>query len=294
MTKLYDCAIAIEKRIAEIQVEDTLPTATLISSTKDNNKGESDGKRQSEQQQQHSIQPTQNETKKIIRFKSRSRESLHMTFFFGGETLGGIPSTELIEWHSRISKRLAQSGFCLSKEDFEKKFEGEDVVSKNDSEHLSVASPSQSQLPDDFSFHVQGLEIFPPRRNNLVVAILIPTMSQSWQTLYDDIRTISQDESCSRGLSEICKDSKDKWVAHVTLGNIYGGKKGNNKQLLDPILREIFTAKTRVQRRDVTSTSANHQLHEDVWEAFPTGISMGGPIPSQAVLDWDFDYKPQK
>jgi hypothetical protein len=178
----------------------------------------------------------------------------------------------------------------------------------------------QQQQLDDYCFQVQGLKVFPPRRNNLVVAILEPTTTTTtttvtsdankegtrnyWDELYRDIQAISQDESCSKGIAGICKSTgREKWVAHITLGNIYGGKKQTNPNILNPILNDIFRGNGRDDDDggggdSKLPSSLSHEggdgkfkTNDGTWRAYCQGIAMGGPMPQQVELDWNFVYK---
>jgi hypothetical protein len=121
-----------------------------------------------------------------------------------------------------------------------------------------------------------GLKVFPPQRNNLVVAILDP--APAWHILHKDIRQLSSQDQQSKALAEITKFSKEKWVSHVTLGNLYGRIKPQIRSL-DSLLERVFGSKKLPSKIDGFS-----------FEACTSGITMGGPIPEQVKLDWDFRY----
>lgn len=252
--RLYGYSLEIQKRIAD-------QTVAKEQSSEDRQSAVSTEKSPLIPSPTESANPEQpvskpQDQRKLLRFKPRSRQSLHMTLFFAGEVLCEIPKDELVDWHSRISTRLEESGFCLAADD------------KNGIKHQKT----------DFSFQVTGLKVFPPRRSNLVVAILEPTQQpssepdrDSWQDLYRDICSISRDESCSKNLAEISKRSYETWEAHVTLGNLYGSNQKKYKRL-DPLVDEIFE-------------------ESGSWQAFTRGIGMGGPVPEQATLDWNFELQ---
>jgi 2'-5' RNA ligase len=197
----------------------------------------------------------QSKMKKPLRFKPRSRGSLHMTLFFGAETICELPLTELTEWHVRVSERLAQSGFLLQDNN---------------------ESSKQHTSEEDFSFQVVGLKVFPPQRNNLVVALL--ESAPAWQALHQDIHEIAKDESCSKALAESTRFGKETWVSHITLGNLYGGTKAQIKSLDHSLLQQVF--------------ESNLSSDDDSFiPVCTTGITMGGPVPEQIpLLDWDFRY----
>ena len=169
--------------------------------------------------------------KRTLRIKPRSLSSLHMTLFFGGETLCEIPVEELTAWHGQVSKRLHKT--------FHDKL--------------------------DYSFQITDLQIFPPRRNNLIVAILEP--AENWQSLHNDLRAFASEHET---LQTVLNYSRDKWTAHITLANLINER--NKPQM--KILREIL---------------ANTNVTMSVQ---PSSISMGGPVPQQdTTLDWTFPLR---
>lgn len=167
--------------------------------------------------------------KRTLRIKPRSLSSLHMTLFFGGETLCEIPVDELKTWHGQVSKRLMES--------FNDKL--------------------------DFSFQIAGLQLFPPQRSNLIVAILEPT--ENWHILHNDIRAFASEHET---LKRVLEAGRAHWTAHITLANLVNER--NNPEM--KVLSEILD-----------STQVNMPV-------LPSAISMGGPVPKQATLDWTFPF----
>jgi 2'-5' RNA ligase len=248
MDILYEMAVQVQARIQESMEEQEQKEANRTTS-EDIEKTEKDPPQQQQQKQSKASK------RKLIRFKPRSRVSFHMTLFFGGEIICELPPNELLEWHGRVSERLGKSGFRFQDS-------GDDSISST----------------DDFSFEVVGLKVFPPQRKNLIVAILEP--APAWHVLHNDIRELAKDESCSKALAEITRYSKDKWISHITLGNLYGGTKEQLRSL-DPLLQEVFQSKLPVD---------NDGSSNDCLAAFTSGIAMGGPVPEQLELDWDFRH----
>ena len=196
--------------------------------------------------------------KKVLRFKPRSRASLHMTLFFGGETICELPQNELLDWHGRVSERLEKSGF-----------------------HLEDSDSNSTESTGGYSFKLVGLKVFPPQRNNLIVGILEP--APEWHVLHNDICDLAKDESRSTALAEITKRSKGKWISHITLGNLYGGTKAQAKSL-DSLLEDVFQS-------TLPSSDNDHRSNNNgCFLAWTSGIAMGGPVPKQVELDWDFQY----
>ena len=237
-----------------------------------------------------------------LRFKPRSRASLHMTFFFGGETLCELPVEELIDWHGKIRDRLKESSF-LSHAQSPDSARNDESSHENRNRNDKPSDDNEiNGVIDDYWFDVTDVCMFPPRRNNLIVAIL--EASPAWHALHNDVRDIAK-TSDSQALNEITAHSKDKWTAHITLGNIFGGgSKGQVRKAFDEILEQIKEELGQEQRgvctprnegNDQKNTDAN-ELPTDgfLFKARTHGIAMGGPVPEQAALDWEFTFKPPK
>ena len=237
-----------------------------------------------------------------LRFKARSRASLHMTFFFGGEALCELPVHELEDWYGKVRDRLGKANF------YNTLFRKADGTSDSKRQHepevkdSSLADPGDG-VDDEYSFDVLSISMFPPKRNNLVVAIL--EASLAWHTLYNDVRDIAK--NCeSQGLKDVTANSKDKWTAHITLGNIVGGgTKGEIRQVFNGILRQVSEDLALLQDDNWDNSNEREQLemrnrqtastldNNCLFKARTRGITIGGPIPDQAELDWDFRYEPR-
>lgn len=185
-----------------------------------------------------------------IKIKPRSLESLHMTLFFGGEILCDLSPEELIEWHSQVEKRIQQSFLC--------------------EKESAALDDSPDRRTDEYWFRLKELTLFPPPRKNLIVASL--EASSAWHLLHDDIRAIAE-QSKSEKLRGIVKQSSfQQWKPHITLANLRfaGARKSQrlSQEHLQKILKQI-------------DFPPGPELHAN-------GIAMGGPIPNQALLNWDF------
>lgn len=192
-----------------------------------------------------------NGSKRPLAIKARSMDSLHMTFFFGGETLCGLPSNELADFHSSVRQLLEENGF---------------VQESNRSQENTNIDPSQY-------FRIKEIRTFPPRRNNLIVAVL--EAPELWNSMHDAIRDIAKNGS-SEALQSTTAYSKDRWTPHVTLANLFGGSRVDAKDL-DSLLQEMTARKCGKK--------------PFMLEAKGLYIAMGGPIPEQVPLDWTF-YSP--
>jgi 2'-5' RNA ligase len=189
------------------------------------------------------------EVTQLFQIKPRSLESLHMTLFFGGESIRALPAEDLIKWHSLVSDQLADAGFVV------------DAIAQN-------AQRSVSET--DLDFTVSEICTFPPKRHSLVVAKL--RAGPAWHGIYNNIRNISKDIP---GLYDVVTNQGfDVWTPHVTLADIVRGKSHDCSR--DQYQRNLAATKSTLRNFPVGGTYAAR------------GISMGGPIPKQAALDWNF------
>jgi hypothetical protein len=136
-------------------------------------------------------------------------------------------------------------------------------------DHRTNALESQS-THETYMVSFRRLRLFPPGINSLVVAEL--DVSPSLQRLYEDIVgvTLSR-ETTNNMLAQLVKRQHyDKWLAHVTLADIprCWGK------------RELGKLETVLQN---TRSNLSSPVH---------GLTMGGPYPEQADLDWNFYLPP--
>ena len=81
------------------------------------------------------------------------------------------------------------------------------------------------------------------------------------------------------------KRSKERWTAHVTLGDLYGGGRGEAKE-------EKLNEMTKMLQDGLGLEAL--KMQEDVLVVNPSnftakvkGIAMGGPVPPQVELNWD-------
>jgi len=266
-----------------------------------------------------------------------------MTLFFGGETLCELPREELVKWHTEITTRLFKSNFVLHVSDksalHDQKMTStqKSTTGHNNSINGDIRAPVPSTTtttknieqhnndPNDFTFSLRGFTLFPPRRNNLIVAVL--DASSKWYELHNDLREIAS-ESSSEMLRDIAKRNKPRWTAHITLGNIYGGSKQDihtlqevlqtyhpPHQFLTTATHTTTTIQLETSNEDngvavndhddliLTTTRSNlpitnyNRSSQDTCIVDRTTatiplrvekISMGGPIPNQVELHWDY------
>lgn len=273
MDRLHGVAKRIQTLVQELDKKETKVDVDDSNNAKSK---ESPDEPQSTNEKDQEVKPKKKKGKKPPNFKPRSRASLHMTFFFGGEYLCELPQEELLDWHGKVKDRLAQSNFLLASATEEG---GNDY--EEDAQHNTII--------DEYYFDVTDVRLFPPGRNNLVVAHL--EAAPAWHALHNDIRDVARNSS-SEGLKEVMAYGKEKWTAHITMGNtLGGGTKAQAKKTFNEVLEQVMKELREEHRkeRDIESSS-----HECLFKARTHGIAMGGPVPEQVELDWDFAYKPMK
>ena len=204
-----------------------------------------------------------------LKFRWRSRKSLHFTFFFGGEVLCAMPADELISWHASVEERLGESRFSLGEVD-----PPLDLLPACNENNLEI-DPAEEEVEREkkYWFRIKELSLFPPRQNPyLIVAIL--EASPAWHELYNDIRTIALNGNSEalRSLTERGKGG-EFWIPHITLGNLYGGNRDDKDAV-----------KTMLQEFPLEAVIKNGEIGVKC-------IAMGGPVPQQVGLDWKFQNR---
>jgi len=142
--------------------------------------------------------------------KPRSKQSLHLTFFFGGQVLCALPKEELTQWHTDILGRIKR-------------------ISKVDIGH---------QVPaHDYTISFHRLRLFPPKRNSLIVAEF--HVSPPLYSLYEDMVTIALSSTTTHDMLARVVDRKhERWVAHVTLADVPRSLRKADIDLLETLLDE--------------------------------------------------------
>jgi 2'-5' RNA ligase len=211
--------------------------------------------------------------KRSGRIKPRSVESLHMTLFFGGETLGQVGKEHLEDLHQRFTSVIQGSGFVTTSAANSTGPSAGDPMVDDSSSPAAAHRLISCHSDDDFWFTIQEVRVFPPGRNNLIVAIL--EAAPAWHTLRSDLREAARAVE-SDEIRTVLSDSHETWVAHITLANLSSPKKPKKQsiQLLQQTLRDVQLALSDDQRR-----------------IFAKGISMGGPMPTQVDLNWNFPFR---
>jgi hypothetical protein len=200
----------------------------LICQTKDHWDSSSAQQHQDHHQQQDTVSKKQ--SKRYLTIKPRSLSSLHMTYFFCGKVLDEMSGDELRLWNMMVRDCVAAHNRSDSNDD------------------------SNTTCLDEYRLQFKGLQLFPPNKNYLIVAVF--ESSSKLDGLYEELCNLAS------------------WVAHVTLGNLSGGNTEDIKRLSTWI-------------EDYKHQSIDSLLGNDIKV---NGLSLGGPIPSHVDLDWDFPF----
>lgn len=215
--------------------------------------------------------------KRPIRFRYRSRNSLHFTFFFGGQVLCSIPAEELSTWHTDIKGRFCKSQFYLDSEGpiVSQSSAPERVVLESLAPDATIGDEEIEVDKDEYWFRIKKLSLFPPKRGYLIVAIL--EASPAYHALYRDIRSVALNGDSKELKSLAEKDKGPDWIPHITLGNLYGGTK-DDKRAVGEMLEHYSL------ENGAPDEASNDAIGVKC-------ITMGGPVPQQVELDWDFQNR---
>jgi len=235
--------------------------------------------------------------KRPLAFKPRSRKGMHMTFFFGGTILCELPSEELREWHGKIMTRFQKAKEATASPDATSNIDS-DIDSGANEEETEQQQHQKRQdrcEADGYTLQFKELCLFPPRRNTLIVAIF--EASPALHRLHDDIRDIAKNSE-SEQLASVVQRSKEKWTAHVTIGDLHGGisKKADLKELSALLSDGLGMTALKVTDPEVSGKEDQVEAEESPapapssFTARVRGVTMGGPVPKQVELDWDYYF----
>jgi 2'-5' RNA ligase len=214
-----------------------------------------------------------------LKIKTRSLQSLHMTYFFCGTMLNEMPKDQLVLLNHMFRERLTH------------------VDNKDGAYWLRFKS----------------IDLFPPQRQNLIAAKF--ESSPALDQLFEELCDVAMTPKSVTGKSDEEAEDVDKhpfelignrkyqfpllrsnvfkqvkkrrqqqkhndnttspWVAHVTLANIVGGKNSGIKQLGQWLNDQQLKPEACLSHREDIAVK---------------GLSLGGPYPEHVDLDWDFPF----
>lgn len=220
--------------------------------------------------QNNQLQPEKSKPK--FKIKTRSLQSLHMTYFFCGTMLDEMPSEQLVLFNSMLHEKLHT------------------INNKDGAYWLKFRS----------------IDLFPPQRQNLIAATFeaSPALDELYEDLCDIAMTPKGDKKQDDDQgdkhpfarmqkeyefpllrSAVFKQVKKRRqqqqkrnmntslsVPHITLANIVGGKNSAIKKMNEWLSEQRF-------HLDDVDTPISVE-----------GLSLGGPYPRQVDLDWSFQF----
>lgn len=183
---------------------------------------------------------------KVPSFGAMDRDVLHMTFFFAGEQLAGLNADALAAFHAAVAAAATLAG---------------------------------DDARDDVLVFT-GLRVFPPGKNNLVVA---EYAAPSWLTMLQaSVERIAAEHgiitsgSVRRNTAVANVNAMPRWVPHVTLGKIRATRLA---------VGGVGEALVRQGAMMAKVTPAVLRLGLD-------GLNVGGFQPRQRWLDWAMPFAP--
>ena len=180
-------------------------------------------------------------------FDRMKPEELHMTFFFAAESLSRLKADMLAAWHRQVRVAVQDSG-------------------------------SHS----DATMRLVGFDVFPPGKNNLVVARFeVPMWLRELQK-----RVEEEAHAAGLGVSDShAKAIHGAWVPHVTLGKV----RANRTQVVDAASRAAAHA-WLVCGRGVDEGHGEfapiHGLLDSLKMALADRLTLCGEQPKQLWIDW--------
>eukprot|EP00584_Thalassiosira_punctigera_P000198 CAMPEP_0172538416 /NCGR_PEP_ID=MMETSP1067-20121228/9805_1 /TAXON_ID=265564 ORGANISM="Thalassiosira punctigera, Strain Tpunct2005C2" /NCGR_SAMPLE_ID=MMETSP1067 /ASSEMBLY_ACC=CAM_ASM_000444 /LENGTH=335 /DNA_ID=CAMNT_0013323907 /DNA_START=581 /DNA_END=1585 /DNA_ORIENTATION=+ len=231
------------------------------------------------------------QSKRRLTIEPRSRNSLHMTYFFAGKVLEEMSGEELRRWEHFVRN-------CVSE--------------RRDGD---AESPSAG----DRCLRFESLATFPPGRQNLIVAAF--ESSPALDDLHERLCDVAvMEKECDRIAGAASGRGKEyefpllrgltrkqqrrrgqrdspRWVAHVTLGNLAGGSREDVRRLsewLGNVNHADITGDNSVQSSSSAlelTSNASSESNSDAPLANPDrtcifesnvdalGLALGGPVP---------------
>ena len=238
------------------------------------------------------------QSKRHVIIKPRSRNSLHMTYFFAGRVLEEMACEEVQRWQTMVKK-------CV-------------MAHSNGS-------------PGNYTLHFKSVIVFPPSRNNLIVAVF--EASSALEDLHAKLCELAVMEkqniadlnvgnynSMGNGVSVKTRNSEKEyefpllreltlnqekqrkqhrspsWVAHVTLGNLAGGSNEEVSRLSKWVAGRAHQSKCAGKKSNddnspplsVTSAKPENESQPLETSIAVLGLALGGPVPGHTDIVWNF------
>lgn len=182
----------------------------------------------------------------LAAFAPMATELLHMTAYFAGEHLASLPAGRLESLHREL-----------------------------------VAAVQATTAPCTLEF--TGLELFPPGKNNLVVAVFRPSpgLSALQAAVEVHVRKAGVPDSDSARRADDHFDDRtgvqaSAWVPHVTLGKIKA-----SRAHVDSAGRQLLARCQQDAAHRIARASENHGAHT------VERVVLLGAMPRRRWCDWD-------
>ena len=176
------------------------------------------------------------------KFSPLSLDDLHLTFNFCGEELSKLPAETLKAWHLSICDEI-----------------------KDLSEDLSRCTMRFSQL-----------DVFPPGKNNLVVARFDAPEALhqlQWRTIRALQAAAAKYGHGRADLADLRNKERDSWAPHVTLGKVHAPK---------GVVANVAHGAARKAASSADTVTAFSMLRE----VPAAGLSLCGAQPKHVWIDW--------
>ena len=106
--------------------------------------------------------------------------------------------------------------------------------------------------------------------------------SEDLKNLHQEIHTMSSSLGINL-LNEISKKNPSVWITHITLGNIHKMKRNNIDVVADVTTSFLSAGMESMDSAMIVESD------ENVQKSFVACVTMGGPVPDQLELDWNFE-----
>jgi 2'-5' RNA ligase len=220
-----------------------------------------------------------------LKIKSRSLQSLHMTYFFMGTILEEMHPQEVTLWNSMLKQKLCNQ--YVGKK-YALKFRGFETFPPQ-RRNLIVASFESSEDLDQLYEELCELAMTPKEDSKDVInteeAIDSDTDEEKKHPFRVDkqyefplLRSAIRKEVKKRRQRQMKHQHSSPWVSHVTLANIVGGKNGGTKLLGEWLSDQQFGVKVDgyTARNAALNSNDLRLLESDIGVQ---GLKLGGPHP---------------
>eukprot|EP00750_Incisomonas_marina_P008371 INCI15451.1.p1 GENE.INCI15451.1~~INCI15451.1.p1 ORF type:complete len:299 (+),score=55.99 INCI15451.1:249-1145(+) len=199
-------------------------------------------------------------------FDVMSPDAIHMTFLFCGKTLAALSTSTLGRFYDRLSIYCGSTNECAD-DSSENNGDGET------SHMLTRVADQVTRCSCKLAF--DRLQLFPPGKNNLIVAIYRPekTLTALQRAVAHVFVEASQQTGAMKS-SRATAAALDEWQPHVTLGKIRASRADVGR------VGSIALSKATKCTQSLLSRPI-----------LPLGVGMSGTAPPQRWMNWDLRFR---